>query len=264
MRHLTLSAASRKNTSTSSPRAALAYETNTISSFDNQMLRVNESDESGNACDKLKDPRICNERSDSGFSECSNCSTPSASCICHLTSSQHHDKSDTIIEENHRNSSESSIEPHEISTSIDAEVINSDHEVSSLEYDDKANCDNNDIIAVSIQVPIRQELYQDEHATNEIELRKASLENITRKLSLEKHSEYSELLNLKKINKVALLTEKFNCNDDKIAKNEKAKSPTTYSVTNGKGLPFLCFIFHVVSKFIVLFAVWNFFLSFLM
>lgn len=127
--------------------------------------------------DKLNHPRSCNERSDSGFSECSNCSTPSASCLCNLTLL---DKNQSIIEEKSSSSSSSSNEPEETTESIGAETegkaaadesftVSSDHdirsEISSLEYDDanKSTCDDNQNVVVSIRVPTRRELFQDEH-----------------------------------------------------------------------------------------------------
>lgn len=157
--------------------------------------------------DKLKDPRVCNERSDSGFSECSNCSTPSASCLCNLTQI---DKSDTIVEEQF---SSSTAEPNEESQS------ESRSEISSLEYDDanKGNCDNSsqneEEVVLSIRVPTRRELFQNEFGVpmSEIERRKVSLENETIKKSKSGavvREEFS-LEKLKKASKVALLMEKF-------------------------------------------------------
>lgn len=178
--------------------------------------------------DKLKDPRSCNERSDSGFSECSNCSTPSASCLCNSTLL---DKNHSIIEEKSNSGSSSSRssssnEPEETTESIRAEAegrtaadesftISSDHdirsEISSLEYDDahKSTCDDNQNIVVSIRVPTRRELFQDKHGDllNEVERRKLSLEKATTKNSSFKHD--MSLEKLKKSSKVSLLMEKF-------------------------------------------------------
>jgi hypothetical protein len=164
---------------------------------DNNLLSIN---------DKHKDPRVCNERSDSGFSECSNCSTPSASCVCNLTQIE---KSDTIVEEQY---STSTAEPCEETQS------ESRSEISSLEYDDanKGNCDNSsqneeDDIVLSICVPTRRELYQNDVPMSEIERRKVSLENDTVKKSKSGASAREEfsLEKLKKTSKVALLMEKF-------------------------------------------------------
>lgn len=47
-------------------------------------------------CVKQDRSKSCNERSDSGFSECSNCSTPSTSCVCNATVI---DRNQSIIEE---------------------------------------------------------------------------------------------------------------------------------------------------------------------
>jgi hypothetical protein len=188
---------------------------------------VNETANKSHAADselKLKDPRSCNERSDSGFSECSNCSTPSASCVCNLTLL---DKTQSIIEEQ-SNSSGTSNEPEETTESTREETeektatadesftVSSDHdirsEISSLEYDDanKSSCDDNQNVVVSIRVPTRRELFQDEHGDllSEVERRKVSLENTTKKSATSFKHEVS-LEKLKKTSKVALLMEKF-------------------------------------------------------
>jgi hypothetical protein len=214
------------------------------------MLSLNEDDETANKASlenselKVKDPRSCNERSDSGFSECSNCSTPSASCVCNLTLL---DKTQSIIEEQ-SNSSGTSNEPEETTESIRPETeektatadesftVSSDHdirsEISSLEYDDanKSPCDDNQNVVVSIRVPTRRELFQDEHGDllSEVERRKVSLENTTRKSTANfKHEVSSE--KLKKTSKVALLMEKFETSACS-ASSFKAKST---AVTNG-------------------------------
>lgn len=194
------------------------------------MSSVQEDDETAKKsnleCSELKpkDPRSCNERSDSGFSECSNCSTPSASCVCNSTLL---DKTQSIIEEQ-SNSSGTSTEPEETTESIRPETeektatadesftVSSDHdirsEISSLEYDDanKSSCDDNQNVVVSIRVPTRRELFQDEHGDllSEVERRKVSLENTTNKSATSFKHEVS-LEKLKKTSKVALLMEKF-------------------------------------------------------
>lgn len=221
-----LSAASRKSSSgvssMNSPRPSISgtinYSQNSIQ--DSRMTSVDEEVDNNNLLctnDKLKDPRVCNERSDSGFSECSNCSTPSASCLCN---SLH--KSDTIVEEQNSNSnSTSTVEPGEGS-----QTSNSDHdarsEISSLEFDDanKANCDNGSVggeedVVLSIRVPSRRELFLNELGVpmSEIERRKVSLENDTIKRNKATTSEAAReefsLEKLKKTSKVALLMEKF-------------------------------------------------------
>lgn len=263
MKNLTLSAASRKSAG-GSPRPSLSGPTHTNNNnnyvSDNRITSVNEvlEDDSNNILftnDKSKDPRVCNERSDSGFSECSSCSTPSASCVCNLTAHVQ----DTIIEE-HSNStsSVSSIEPHETSESTQHQIcaaeeiqtISSDHdirsEISSLEYDEanKANCDNDeDIIDISIRVPTRRELFRNDDGDlmSEIERRKVSLENIVTKSTPSKMREEFSLEKLKKTNKVAKLMEKFEIPEESTnvmmssqinVPNYKFKS----SVTNEKGL----------------------------
>lgn len=169
--------------------------------------------------DKLKDPRSCNERSDSGFSECSNCSTPSASCVCNLSLL---DKKQSILEEHSSNSS-SSNEPDETTESAGAEKtaaeesisVSSEHdarsEVSSLEYDDsnKSTCDDSRNIVMTIRIPSKRELLQNnsKDLLSEVERRKSSLENMKKKTSSLKNEVCLE--KLKKNNKVALLLEKF-------------------------------------------------------
>lgn len=216
MKNLTLSAASRKSSTgvVSSPRPSIsggtiAYTGNNNNFVtDSRMTSVDEELASDNLLsinNKLKDPRVCNERSDSGFSECSNCSTPSASCVCHLAQIE---KSDTIIEEQY--STSTTAEPCETQSE-------SRSEISSLEYDDvnKGNCDNNsqneEDIVLSIRVPTRRELYQNDVPKSEIERRKVSLENDTIKKSKSGTSAREEfsLEKLKKTSKVALLMEKF-------------------------------------------------------
>lgn len=219
MKNLTLSAASRKSSTgvVSSPRPSISGGTdysgnNNNFITDSRMTSVDEEGASDNnlLCinDKLKDPRVCNERSDSGFSECSNCSTPSASCLCNLTQIE---KSDTIVEEQY---STSTAEPCEETQS------ESRSEISSLEYDEqnKGNCDNSsqneeEDIVLSIRVPTRRELYQNDVGVSisEIERRKVSLENDSIKKSKSGASAREEfsLEKLKKTSKVALLMEKF-------------------------------------------------------
>lgn len=167
--------------------------------------------------DKLKNPRSCNERSDSGFSECSNCSTPSASCVCNLTLLE---KNQSIIEEqssvSSKEDSTESVRPktEEKTAADDSCILSSDHdihsEVSSLEYDDvsKSLGDESQNVVVSLKVPTRRELYQDEQGDllSDVERRKLSLENTTRKASASKHE---VLPNKMKRSKVALLMEKF-------------------------------------------------------
>lgn len=190
---------------------------------------------------KLKDPRSCNERSDSGFSECSNCSTPSASCVCNLTLL---DKNHSIVEEH---SSISSTEPEsenaesiqpltdEKTVADESFNVSSDHdiqsEISSLEYDDvnKSPCDDNENIVVSIKVPTRCELYQDEKEDilSEVAKRKLSLESTSQRKPSLKLSEVSNE-KLKRSNKVALLMEKFetsHCSSP--MSNAQAKSTAT-------------------------------------
>lgn len=219
---------------------------------DTRMTSVNEEEDEPSKSSltvKEKDPRSCNERSDSGFSECSNCSTPSASCVCNLTLL---DKNQSIVEEQ---SSISSNEPESENTESmqpqsdektaadESTNISSDHdnqsEASSLEYDDvnKSPCDDNQNNVVSIKVPPRRELFQDEQENllSEIARRKLSLESTSQRMpSLKQHEVSSE--KLKRSNKVALLMEKFQTSH---CSSPMSSSQTKFTVTNGgvsKGL----------------------------
>lgn len=191
--------------------------------------------------DKLKDPRSCNEaqRSDSGFSECSNCSTPSASCVCNLTLLN---KNQSILEEQSGNSSSSNepvdTESAEIEKTVAGEssVGSSEQdirsEISSLEDDEKnkSSCDDNQNIVMTIRVPTRRELSQDTHGAlmSEIERTKVSLEKTAKK-----SSSFKNLEKLKKNNKVALLMEKFETSS---FPSQKIKSAVTNGDTSYEGL----------------------------
>lgn len=176
---------------------------------------------------KPKDPRSCNERSDSGFSECSNCSTPSASCVCSLMLL---DKTQAIIEEQ----SSSSNEPEDTKTeeektatevcsmvSFDQDIRS---EVSSLEYDEANKSPGSDgkNIVVSFKASTRNKLFKDDRG--EIERRKLTLINAARKTTSLKHE--VSLEKLKKSSKVAMLMEKFETSPEP---SYKVKS----AVTNG-------------------------------
>lgn len=174
---------------------------------------------------KLKDPRSCNERSDSGFSECSNCSTPSASCVCNLTLL---DKNNSIIEEQSSSSNEpDDTKTDEEKTATDVSgTVSSDQdgpsEVSSLEYDDANNsiCTDRQNVVVSIKDLTRRGIIQDN--CGEIERRKLSLINTARKTASLKHE--VSLEKLKKSSKVALLMEKFETSS---ASSHKVKPAVT-------------------------------------
>jgi hypothetical protein len=257
-KNLANNAAAAAAAQVSSPRPSISgtlYNNLNNHVNDSRMTSVNEDEEianhssplhaSNDKCElKLKDIRSCNERSDSGFSECSNCSTPSASCVCNLTLL---DKAQSIIEEQ-SNSSSSSNEPEETTESIQPETeektatadesftVSSDHdirsEISSLEYDDanKSPCDDNQNVVVSIRVPTRRELFQDEHGDllSEIQRRKVSLENTAKKTSSSFKHEVS-LEKLKKTSKVALLMEKFEASSCQLPSYQTKST----AVTNG-------------------------------
>lgn len=190
------------------------------------MTAVNEEEEATTSL-KVRDPRSCNERSDSGFSECSNCSTPSASCVCNLTLL---DKNQSIVEEqNVSSSSSSSNEPDESTASAPAEQTaldcSSDHEipseVSSLE---------DDAPVLSIRVPTRRELLRDEHGDllSEVERRKVALEQ---RAASVKHEIAHE--KTKTNSKVALLLEKFETSSSPAS---KYKIKATVTSVKPKGL----------------------------
>lgn len=262
MKNLTLSAASRKSSSgvssMNSPRPSISTSSNCSHKIihDTHMTKLDEECVPNNnflsTNEKLKDPRVCNERSDSGFSECSNCSTPSASCVCNNLPQI--EKSDTIVEEQTSNSntpstsstSTSTIEPGEESQST-----NSDHdarsEISSLEYDNvnetRTNCNSNggdEDIVLSIRVPSRRELYQNEHGVpmSEIERRKVSLENdsIRRRMKTttsEAAREEFSLEKLKKTSKVALLMEKFELPSSATAASTSSNTSGSFKFKTG-------------------------------
>lgn len=224
------------NPSPSSPRPSISgMNPNNLSAHvnDSRMTRVNEeADGADEKCTlKPKDPRSCNERSDSGFSECSNCSTPSASCVCNLPLL---DKNQSILEEQSGNSS-SSNEPDDSKTS-EGSTASSDHdirsEVSSLEYDDadKTPCD----AIVSIKVPTRRELFQDEQGElrTEVERRKHSLEIKAKKVVSVKHE--AALEKLKKNNKVAMLMEKFEASSNPAVTNGLSVTNTAFDCVKFK------------------------------
>lgn len=95
----TLSANSRRNSAASVPSSPRPSITGTInSSVIQHMTSLNEEDDSTNPVADVKNKnKTCNERSDSGFSECSNCSEK-IPCVC---SHQTIDKNLVITEENH-------------------------------------------------------------------------------------------------------------------------------------------------------------------
>lgn len=227
--------ASRKNNNagtsqTNSPRPSISGAPFTAPVIDLRMPSVHEE------CDddktKLKDPRSCNERSDSGFSECSNCSTPSASCVCNLTLL---DKNQSIIEEQSSSSNEpedTKTEDEKTATDLSG-TVSSDQdirsEVSSLKYDEasKSPCMDEENVVASLKVPARSELFKDDRG--EIERRKLSLINTAKKAASLKHE--VSLEKLKKSNKVAMLMEKFETSS---APSYKVKSV----VTNGASRDF--------------------------
>lgn len=216
--------ASRRSTSgaaPNSPRPSISgslYSGISNGSNTSRMSSVNEEDdeESRMRRDCRKDPRSCNERSDSGFSECSTCSSVSVPCVCTVP------LFDKISEE------QNIVEVVDIaSTLVDdlnkklEEIVHVDHssectdiksEISSLELEEFQKTPDSSIaeslLVPSLKSPKTPESPDLQKPLSDIEKRKISLENVMNKPVLIKQ-EFS-LEKLKKTSKVAQLMEKFN------------------------------------------------------
>lgn len=261
----TLSASRRNlaNAAINSPRPSISGSLfpNITQTNGHRMTSVTEDDETNKnverkkqclITDKLKDPRSCSERSDSGFSECSTCSSASASCVCTmpLLDKNHSIKEEKIVNaevEDEESLSEKDEEHEEIIQELQqTEYTNSEQdaksEISSLELNDVTKLSDSDQnIVVSLQVPIHQPTtkHNDDDTTDddsfddlnrpqsEIERRKFELEvNMKKPSSPLLQPEFS-LTKLKKENKVALLMEKFNTKP-----KSQCSSPTDCKVTS--------------------------------
>lgn len=268
----TLSASRRNlaNAAINSPRPSISGSLfpNITQTNGHRMTSVTEDDETNKnvvrkqqclITDKLKDPRSCSERSDSGFSECSTCSSASASCVCTMPLL---DKNHSIEEEKIVNAeieeeslSEKKEEPLSEKDEEHEEIIqelqqtedtyseqDAKSEISSLEFDDVTKLSDSDQnIVVSLQVPIHQPttIHNDDDTTDddsfddlnrpqsEIEKRKFALEVNMKKPSSPLIQPEFSLTKLKKENKVALLMEKFNTKP-----KSQCSSPTDCKVTS--------------------------------
>lgn len=260
----TLSASRRNmaNSALNSPRPSISGSLfpNITQINGHRMTSVTEDDETNKTVerkeqclttDKLKDPRSCSERSDSGFSECSTCSSASASCLCTmpLLDKNHSIKEEKIVNteieeetlsEKDEEHEENIQELHPIEDSSSEQDAKS--EISSLEYDDITKLtDSDQNIVVSLQVPARQTTtnhndddYTDDDSfddinkpQSEIERRKFALEVNMKKPSSPLLQEELSLRKLKKENKVSLLMEKFNTKP-----KSQCSSPTECKVTS--------------------------------
>lgn len=260
----TLSASRRNlaNSALNSPRLSISGSLfpNITQINGHRMTSVTEDDETNKTVerkeqclttDKLKDPRSCSERSDSGFSECSTCSSANASCLCTmpLLDKNYSIKEEKIINtgieeeplsekgEEHQDNIQ---ELHLIEDSSSEQDAKS--EISSLEFDDITKLTDSDKnIVVSLQVPARQPTtnHNDDDITDddsfddinrpqsEIERRKFALEVNMKKPSSPLLQEEFSLTKLKKENKVSLLMEKFNTKP-----KSQCSSPTECKVTS--------------------------------
>lgn len=223
---------------------------------DDETNKIVERKEQCLGTDKSKDPRSCSERSDSGFSECSTCTSAVTTCVCTMP----------LLDKNH------SIKEEKVgNTEVEEKLLSEEHlsekddknkkiilelqpiedssseqdaksEISSLEFDDGnklSDIDQN--IVVSLQVPVRQPTtnnnYDDttdddsfdeiNRPQSEIDRRKFALEVNMKKPSSPLLKQEHSLTKLKKDNKVALLMEKFNTSP-----KYECSSPTDFKVTN--------------------------------
>lgn len=152
--------------------------------------------------DKQKNSRTCNERSDSGFSECSTCSTPSASCVCSGISLENNGPA---VEE--KIDSESSATESHFAGEFSAGPL--ELVVPTLELDNKPTSKTVTTDVVRHVEPSELETSKHEESLNVLEKHKAFLEKTTKKTPTCKH----EVEKLKKNSKVAALMEKFEKTD---------------------------------------------------
>lgn len=186
--------------------------------------------------------RSCNERSDSGFSECSNCSTPAANCMCTSTSV---DRTEPITEEpsvpiepevatdsQHEDverKSESNEASHTSCLQVEEDEVPLDFEVP-----EKSTSDSEDILVVTAELPREHEDLHVEprNVLNSVKTRKFSLEKSSRESTPSSKHEVS-LSNLKKSSKVALLAEKFETSNCSSLRGFRTKSTVTNFDTKG-------------------------------
>lgn len=156
--------------------------------------------------DKQKNTKTCNERSDSGFSECSSCSTPSASCVCSGASLEN---SGPAVENKITTSLTSTKESQLASETLAGplELV-----VPTLELFVENNptlktvTPKNDVVLHA--EPLKLETSKHEESTNELGKLKVFLEKTSKKAPTCKQVEQP-----KKNSKVAALMEKFEKTD---------------------------------------------------
>jgi hypothetical protein len=216
--------ASRRNSSgapASSPRPSISGSlyTNVVNCQNGKRMTSVNEEEDETASNKImehlglnkKDPRSCNERSDSGFSECSSCSSVSVPCACSVSlfTKISEESANGEIEE-----CDSSLanDLHQRLEEIHVDSSDTKSEVSSLEMDDLQKTSDSSIVE-SLIVPSLGKPFPipspDLKPMSEIEKRKVSLESLKHKKSETKKPEFS-LEKLKNTSKVAQLMEKFN------------------------------------------------------
>lgn len=184
-----------------------------------------------------KDPRSCNERSDSGFSECSSCSSASVPCPCSVSLftkiSEESTNGDTMGEVVNAASTLVGDLSKRLEEIVHVDSSDTKSEVSSLELDDLQKTPDGSIVE-SLIVPSLEKFSplpsspDDLKPMSEIQKRKFSLESVKNKQLIAK-PEFS-LEKLKNTSKVAQLMEKFNSPEKEDAPvKETVKSPSPCS-----------------------------------
>lgn len=221
-RMATLSANSRRNSSTSaqnSPRPSISGCL--ITNLPSRMSSVNEEDDDSDAYSdgklrvhptKFKN-RICTERSDSGFSECSNCSAQSTVCSC---TSSLLDKTNLIVEETHSDVLDLNISlPHDILQTKLALIAKAQNQKIDVTNDDRDDIEKVIIIEVPVKsTPKIEEIPRVISPTKSssfstIEMRKKSLEHNFLKDTLSPIKSKSDKNLSEKNGKVSQLKDKF-------------------------------------------------------
>lgn len=175
----------------------------------------------------LKNPRSCNERSDSGFSDCSNCSTPCASCVCNQMLLE---KKKPVILEHRRNSCEElshrTLPKAEENTSTDVKIPQDiEHDIEGKRTANSSISDGSsrpDSDLIENENVSKSERYQVDQniVTGNIEKKNIPLENNSSNISQ----------NIIKRSKVALMMEKF----ESFGHNQASStSDSKFQLTNG-------------------------------
>lgn len=150
--------------------------------------------------DKQRNARTCNERSDSGFSECSSCSTPSASCVC--------EKSESTVEEKVFPSITSEAESQFAGESPAGPLELVVPKLSAANNPTSKTVTSKKDVVLHVE-PSKLETSRHEDSTKETEKLKVFLEETTKKTPTCKLGAEQ----LKKNSKVAALMEKFEKSD---------------------------------------------------